>query len=108
MTKKEAIRKFKEQKTPQGLFAVRCAVSNRVWVGSSRNLNSAQNMMWFSLRQGSYPERTLQDEWDAQGENAFRYEILETLDDSFSPMEITDLLKAKKLSWIATLGAQGL
>ena len=108
MVKKEAIRKFKEQEIPRGAYAVRCASNNRVWVGASRNLNSAKNLIWFSLRQGNYLEPTLQAEWNAQGEANFHYEILETLDGKVLAMEVSDLLKAKKQAWIALLGAEAL
>jgi hypothetical protein len=109
MDKKEAIRKFKEQKIPQGAYAIRCAATNRVWVGASRNLNSAKNLIWFSLRQGNYREPTLQTEWNARGSEAdFQYEILEVLDDNVLSMEVADLLKAKRQAWIEVLGAEAL
>jgi hypothetical protein len=108
MNKKEAIRKFKEQKIPQGAFAVRCAATKQVWVGSSRNLNASQNLIWFSLRQGNYQEPTLQKEWNAHGEADFQYEILEVLDERALPMEVSDLLKEKKHSWMERLGAEAL
>ena len=108
MNKKETIRKFKEQKIPQGAFAVRCIATKQVWVGSSRNLNASQNLIWFSLRQGNYQEPSLQKEWNAHGEAEFQYEILEVLDDTTLPMELSDLLKAKKQSWMEQLAAQPL
>jgi hypothetical protein len=44
-------------------------------------------------------------EWNAHGEADFQYEILEVLDDQTLPMEVSDLLKVKKHSWMERLAA---
>jgi hypothetical protein len=103
--RKEAIRKFKERKPLLGAFAIRCTPSGRVWVGASRNLDATRNSFWFSLRQGSHPARSLQEEWNVHGEAAFQYEILERLDDDLVALAVADLLKEKVGYWVAQLGA---
>jgi hypothetical protein len=77
-------------------------------VGVSRNLNATKNGSWFCLRNGSHLDKSLQEEWNAQGESAFRYEILDKLDEDVHPLAINDLLKEKKADWIAQLHAQPL
>lgn len=104
--RKEAIRKFKEQKPLRGVFAVRCTESGKVWVGDSVNLGTIQNRIWAGLRLGMHLEKTLQGEWNAHGEPAFEYQILEQLDDDVHPLGIADQLKAKKIHWMAQLGAR--
>jgi hypothetical protein len=106
--RKEAIRKFKERKTALGVFAVRCAASGRVWVDSSRNLDAAKNGTWFGLRNGSHRDKPLQEEWNAYGEGAFQYEILERLADDVHPLAVADRLKEMRSRWVARLGARGL
>jgi hypothetical protein len=106
--RKESIRKFKEQKTLLGAYAVRCIVTGQVWVGVSRNLSATKNGCWFTLRNGLHLERSLQAEWNAQGESAFQYEILDTLEEGVHPLEVADLLKKKKSDWTAQLTAQPL
>ncbi len=106
--RKEAIKKFKEQKPLLGAFAVRCTATGRVWVGASRNLDATKNGSWFCLRNTSHPDRSLQEEWNAHGESAFRYEILEKLDDDLLPLAVPDLLKDSRRRWIALLGARPL
>ena len=106
--RKVAIRKFKEQKIPRGAFAVRCTATGQVWVGSSRNLDATRNSFWFALRIGSHLDKSLQAEWNAHGEPAFQYEILEKLDDDVAPLGIPDLLKEKRLDWIERLSARPL
>ena len=103
--RKEAIRKFKERKPLLGAFAIRCTASGRVWVGASRNLDATRNSFWFSLRHGSHPARSLQEEWDVHGEAAFQYEILERLEDDLVSLAVADLLKEKAGYWVGQLGA---
>jgi GIY-YIG catalytic domain len=106
--KKEAIRKFKEQKVPQGVYAVRCTANGHVWVGSSRNLDATRNRTWFTLRMGNYMDKSLQQEWNLHGEPAFDYEILEKLEDDLSPMAAEDLLKEKAKQWVVKMSANPL
>jgi len=106
--RKEAIKKFKERKPLLGAFAVRCTATGRTWVGASRNLDATKNGAWFCLRHGNHHDKSLQEEWNAQGEPAFAYEILEKLDDDLLPLAIADLLKEKKSHWVAQLGARAL
>ena len=106
--KKEAISKFKERKTALGVYAVRCSVSGRVWVGTSRNLDATRNGTWFSLRQKLHREKSLQEEWNAHGEPAFAYEVLETLDEDVQPLAVADLLRDRRKHWIGQLHAQRL
>jgi hypothetical protein len=106
--RKEAIKDFKSQKPLRGAFAVRCTTTNHVWVGSTPNLNAARNAVWFTLRHGLHREKALQEEWNAHGEAAFQYEILEQLDDDVAPLSVRDLLKEKKAHWAAELSAPAL
>jgi hypothetical protein len=108
LERKEAIRKFKEEKPAAGIFAIRCAATARVWVGASRNLDATRNGSWFMLRQGGHFDRGLQREWDAQGEASFGYEVLERLADDLLPMAVADLLKQKRAHWVEQLGAKRL
>jgi hypothetical protein len=107
-SRKESIRRFKEQKPHLGAYAIRCITAGRVWVGVSRNLNATKNGCWFTLRNGSHLEGSLQTEWDSHGESAFQFEILEAIENEIHPMEIDGLLKEKKLDWVTRLGAQPL
>jgi len=108
MTRKVAIREYKERQPARGAFAVRCLTTNRVWVGASPDLNAARNSAWFLLRHGQHRDQALQAEWNTHGAAAFRYDVLETLDADASPFSISDLLKEKKRDWALRLGAQPL
>jgi hypothetical protein len=107
-SRKDVIRKFKEREPSIGVYAVRCTTTGRAWVGASKNLEATQNGCWFCLRSGSHQDKSLQQEWDAQGESAFKYEILGCVDKEVHPIEIEDLLKEMRSDWIARLNAQRL
>ncbi|MDR3739941.1 MAG: GIY-YIG nuclease family protein [Terracidiphilus sp.] len=107
-SRKESIRKFKEQKTRLGAYAVRSSATADVWVGVSRNLDATKNGCWFTLRNGMHQEKSLQAEWNAHGESAFSYEILDVLAEDAHPLEIDTLLKNMKKDWLARLNAQPL
>src|SRR5258706_14824661 len=103
MNRKEAVRQYKERKTPRGTFAVRCTATGQVWVDSSPNLDAARNGAWFFLRHRYHHNKALQAEWNTHGEEAFQYEILEKLDDDVSAIGVSDILKEKKRDWAAQL-----
>ena len=107
-SRKESIRKFKEQKPLLGAYAVRCTATGRVWVGVSRNLNATKNGCWFILRSGLHQEKSMQADWNMHGEANFQYEILDGRENDLHPLEIDDLLKEKKREWMTRLDAQPL
>jgi hypothetical protein len=106
--RKEAIKEYKARKPFRGAFALRCTATGHVWVGSSPNLDAIRNRLWFSLRQGNHQDTALQEAWNKHGAESFQYEVLEKLDDDLCPIEVSDLLKEKKLHWVAKLGARKL
>ena len=106
MNKKEAIAEYKNRKTPRGTFAVRFAEGGPVWVDATPDLDAARNGLLFALRNGLHPNKPLQAEWNAHGEPAFQYEVLEKLEDDLAPMAWRDLLKEKKKEWLAQLDAR--
>jgi hypothetical protein len=93
--RKQAVADYKSLKPRQGVFAVRCAPTGHAWVGASRNLDATRNGIWFVLRIGSHRDAALQADWQAHGEEAFRFDVLEELDADVSPLLVTNLLKAK-------------
>ena len=108
-SRREAIRDFKERAVSRGVFAVRCEPTGQVWVAASRNLDQQQNSIWFGLRAGGYVNREAQAAWNAHGEAAFAFAVLETFDDeALSPHGRADLAKARLAHWLAELGAKKL
>ena len=101
--RKEITRIYKERTLQQGIFAVRGA--GRTWVSASRHLDKQQNGLWFQLQQGGLPNAELQAAWNAHGEAAFTFEVLEEVTDE-NPLLIASLLKDREQHWRAALGAE--
>jgi hypothetical protein len=107
--RREIARAWAERERHQGVFAVRCAATGEVWVAASRNLDTQQNGVWFMLRNGGHPNKAVQGAWDAHGEAAFSYEILETIaDENLTPLGLADALKTRDRHWREALGARAL
>ncbi|MBI3676509.1 MAG: GIY-YIG nuclease family protein [Proteobacteria bacterium] len=103
--KREMLREYKERKQQQGVYAVRCAATGAVWTAVSRNLDKQHNTTWFQLRQGGHPNKAMQAAWNAHGEAAFAYEILEEVKDD-NPLLIASLLKDREVQWRKELNAE--
>ena len=105
--KREILQAYKEEKRPAGLYAVRCAATGEVWVGTSRQIGQQENKVWFSLRSGGHPNRRMQAAWAAHGADAFSFEVLEEVDGSeMTALGLADDLKARDKAWRETLGAE--
>lgn len=100
MDKRAARREYKSKRTPKGIFAVRCKATGDVWVGSSTHLDSQVNTIWFQLRGGLHMNQVMQAAWNAHGEAAFTYEVLETLDDDVPALLLKDLLQERLKHWL--------
>jgi hypothetical protein len=100
--KKDLIREYKERKASPGIFAVRSGDS--VWVGPSKNLEKQQNSIWFQLRQNGHMNKAMQAAWNANGADAFSFEVLEVIADD-NPQLIGLLLKERDAHWREILGA---
>jgi hypothetical protein len=99
VSRKQAIQAYKNRPPDRGVFAVRCAATPQVWVGASMDLPAARNAIWFMLRLGRHRDAALQAAFNAHGEDAFRFEVLERLDENAEPLSVEDLLKQKTRQW---------
>jgi hypothetical protein len=103
--RKAATAAYKERKPAPGIFAIRCAATNAVWVGRAPNLDTIANRIWFTLRHGSHNNRALQAAWSAHGADAFVFEPLEALPDEEHAPTRERQLKTQLAYWAAELGA---
>ena len=107
--RKALVRDYRDRKIEAGIYAVRCAASGETWVGATPDLAIRQNGIWFALKHGGHPEKSLQAARTAHGEAAFSYEQLEVIDDeNLVPLGKSSLLKERRAAWIESLGAKGL
>lgn len=102
--RKDLVREYKERKTRSGIFAIRCLPGDALWTGTSRDLDAQQNGIWFQLRLGNHMNRSLQQAWNSHGAEAFRFEILEVVEDENAEI-IGLLLKEREALWREQTGA---
>jgi len=103
------VRDYKDRAVQAGIYAVRCATTGEVWIGGTPDLSTRQNGVWFALRTGGHTSPTLQQAWNAHGEGAFGFEVLEVLDDEgLERLGRASLLVERREHWRATLHAEGL
>ena len=103
--RKAAAAAYKERKPAYGVFAVICIATGEAWVGQSRHLDTQRNGLWFGLKHGTSPHRSLQAAWKLHGPDDFRFEELERLREDFPPLNRPDELKRRQILWTARLHA---
>jgi hypothetical protein len=107
--RKSAIAAYKERKAVAGIYAVRCAASGEVWVGQSADLAKIQNRVWFTLRQGGHPCRSLQAAWNTHGEAGLTLGECERLDEEEDAAYVKNALLRERLAhWQAELKAEAI
>ena len=88
-----------------GVYALRCDAADKIWIAATRNLDKQKNSLWFMLANGGHPNRAIQSAWNAHGEKAFLYEILEEVTDE-NELVLDLLLKEKAQQWRVALKAE--
>lgn len=78
-TKKEIKDEYKQKTFRMGVFQIRNTESNKVFIGSSTDLDAIWNRMRMELKFGSHPNKALQQDWNTMGENLFVYEVVKEL-----------------------------
>jgi hypothetical protein len=105
--KRELAREYRDAKQRAGIFAVVCTASGQRCIGVTRNLDKQQNGTWFQLRNNGFPNKDVQAAWNAHGEAAFAFEIVEEVTDD-NALIIGELLKERDAHWRKTLSAEKL
>lgn len=106
--KKAAIAAYKERKVVGAIYAVHCRATDRRWIGWAPNLATIQNRLWFALRLGTSPHRTLQLAWREHGGESFVLEEVERLDDEPSAFVRDRTAKERHAHWCAVLEAEAI
>lgn len=103
--RKEAIRQYKETARPMGVAVLRNARNGKVFVLAGRDIPSLINRNRAQLRLKGHPNRVLQEEWNAMGQECFTFEVVDTLTPpadtpTYDP---TEDLKALEALWMEKL-----
>jgi hypothetical protein len=102
--RKSLSREYRESARPMGVFRVRNTVNGKSFVGTSVDLPSMLNRQRAQLGFGGHPNRELQKDWKEMGEQAFAFEILDTLAPREEPgLDPADDLRALEALWLDKL-----
>jgi hypothetical protein len=77
--RKGMVRKYKETPRPAGVFRVQHKPSGRTLLGASPDAPAMLNRIRAQLKMKGHPNRSLQRDWDADGPDAFLFEVLDLL-----------------------------
>jgi hypothetical protein len=99
--RKELIEQYKQMKPEMGIFRIRSKITNKCFLETSQNLKGKINSTKFQLNAGAHPNRELQQEWKAHGEEQFHIEVLELLkyDKDEAKTDYSEELSILKLVW---------
>lgn len=70
-----------------GIYKITNIITNKVYIGSSVNLNSRKTTHFSTLRKGIHKNPKLQNSYNKYGENAFIFEVLEYVNDNNSLLD---------------------
>ena len=62
-----------------GIFLIRNLVNDKVFVGSSMNLDAMFNRIRFQLYAGAHTIKSLESDWKQLGSSKFTFEVLEEI-----------------------------
>lgn len=99
--RKEWAALYKLARKAAGIYGIRNTVTGRILLGSSVNLHGPLNRHRTELKLGSHRCRELQDDWNRLGEDAFTFEILETVPAVLDGLERDQALRELERKWIA-------
>lgn len=105
--RKELAREYAERKQPNGVYAVRCAVSGEVWVAWTKNLDKRWNGLLLQAKSGGGADTQLHAAATKHGADSLSYEILERVEEA-NEHTLTTLLPERAAFWREKLGAGAL
>lgn len=106
--KKAALAAYKERKVVAGIYAVRCVSTGQQWIGRAPDLSTVRNRLWFTLRYGRNPHRSMQAAWREHGADSFVYEEVERIAADALDYERELALKARLAHWCTERKAEAI
>lgn len=79
MDKSELKKAYKQAKRPMGVYRIKNSQNNSEYIGSATDLEAKFNRHKAELKFGSHRNKELQKAWNAFGESALTFEILDVL-----------------------------
>jgi hypothetical protein len=106
--RKAAVAAYRERKATAGIYAVFRLGSGQRWIGRAADIETIKNRLWFSLRQGNCPHRSLQAAWNAYEAETFTLEIIERMEDETLSYVRDRALKDRLVHWCSVFEAEAI
>jgi hypothetical protein len=102
--KKEIKRQYKETKQPMGIYRIANLVNGKIYIGSSKSVDTIFNSARFQLKMGSYFIRDLQEDFTRCGEAKFLFDVVDYLESNDDPeYDYSDDLRVLEEMWLEKL-----
>jgi hypothetical protein len=85
MDRKQLVRQYKDRRPTMGIFQVRNTVSGKVLIRASTDVPAMLNRQRAQLKLRAHGNRALQADWDTLGDQAFTFDLLDTLPTTDAP-----------------------
>ena len=79
LSKKELQEKYKEREIVGGVYSIKNALNNKVFLEVATDIRGIKNRFEFAQKTGSCIHVKLQSDWDRQGGEQFTFKVLEEL-----------------------------
>lgn len=96
-TTKELKADYKQRRFPIGVYQIRNTVNGKIYVGSSVNLDAIFNRHRLELEVGRHRSESLQQDWNAMGEEKFVFETLAQIEEKEGVDTKDELAQLEKL-----------
>jgi len=104
LDRKALRREYKNTPRVTGVGVVRNTESGKVLLVAGRDIRALLNRHQAQLRLGVHRNQQLQQDWTARGEQAFAFEVVDTLPQSDNPdYDPADDLRALEQLWLEQL-----
>ena len=101
-------RQYQDVASRAGVYCIGNLLTGRALVAGSMNVEGALNRHRFELRMGRHRNATLAQDWKAQGEASFRFEVLDLVKAEPHPdFDLARELAALVELWREELGCVG-
>lgn len=109
--RKQLKREYQQTTPPMGVYRIHNTRNGKSLIGSSVNLDAIFNRHRMQLRIDSHRNKALSADWKEFGEEAFEFEVLETLDPldqpEYTPAEDLKFLERHWLNELQPYGERG-
>ena len=104
---KAAYKQDKHRLRPMGVYQIKNQANGKVFLGASSNLDGtlARDRTWLGL--GGHQNKSLQQEWNTFGSEAFTFDVLELITPTDDPRNYTEELTILLDVWKETLQPYG-